>query len=166
MRTVTYSWLAVVFGVACAAIGWLGIAGWMAVAAVAASIAAHVAGNALGTKLREATDRDLAKTRLRQQAVALPLPRQPANLERRASLGSLVVVSAAIGGACGGIAGSIMLYRLAASSLAGAVLGGVSSAVIGGLVGFLGASFVEIVRTSIREAIRAEQTSAAGVEQP
>ena len=164
MRTVTYSWLAVVIGVACAAIGWLGIAGWIAVAVVAASIAAHVAGNALGTKLREATDRDLYKTGLRQSAVVLPLQRPPANLERRASLGSLVVVSAAIGGACGGIAGSAMLYWLASSSLAGALLGGVSSAVIGGLIGFLGASFVEIVRTSIREAIQAEQAAAAGVE--
>ncbi len=164
MRTVTYSWLAVVIGVACAAIGWLGIAGWMAVAVVAASIAAHVAGNALGTKLREATDRDLSKTGLRQATVMLPLQRQPANLERRASLGSLVVVSAAIGGACGGIAGSVMLYWLAASSLAGALLGGVSSAVIGGLIGFLGASFVEIVRTSVREAIQAEQAAAEGVE--
>ena len=164
MRTVTYSWLAVVVGVACAAIGWLGIAGWMAVAVVAASIAAHVAGNALGTKLREATDRDLSKTGLRQSAVMLPLQRPPANLERRASLGSLVVVSAVIGGACGGIAGSAMLYWLASSSLAGALLGGVSSAVIGGLIGFLGASFVEIVRTSIREAIQAEQAAAAGVE--
>jgi hypothetical protein len=165
VRTVTYSWLAVVVGVACAAIGWLGIAGWMAVAVVAASIAAHVAGNALGTKLREATDRDLSKTGLRQSAAMLPLPRPPANLERRASLGSLVVVSAAIGGACGGVAGAVMLYRLAASSLAGALLGGVSSAVIGGLIGFLGASFVEIVRTSIREAIRAEEAAAAGIEQ-
>jgi hypothetical protein len=164
VRTVTYSWLAVVVGVACAAIGWLGIAGWMAVAVVAASIAAHVAGNALGTKLREATDRDLSKTGLRQSAVMLPLQRPPANLERRASLGSLVVVSAVIGGACGGIAGSAMLYWLASSSLAGALLGGVSSAVIGGLIGFLGASFVEIVRTSIREAIQAEQAAAAGVE--
>jgi hypothetical protein len=33
----------------------------------------------------------------------------------------------------------------------------VSSAVIGGLFGFLLASFVEIVRTSIREAIAAEE---------
>lgn len=164
MRTVTYSWLAVVVGVACAAIGWLGIAGWMAVAVVVASIAAHVAGNALGTKLREATDRDLSKTGLRQAAVMLPLQRPPANLERRASLGSLVVVSAAIGGGCGGIAGSVMLYWMASSSIAGALLGGVSSAVIGGLIGFLGASFVEIVRTSIREAIQAEQAAAAGVE--
>jgi hypothetical protein len=165
VRTVTYSWLAVVIGVACAAIGWLGIAGWMAVAVVAASIAAHVAGNALGTKLREATDRDLFKTGRRPHAVPLPLPLPPANLQRRASLGSLVVVSAAIGGGCGGIAGSVMLYWLAASSPAGAVLGGLSSAVIGGLIGFLGASFVEIVRTSLREAIRAEQAAAAGAEQ-
>jgi hypothetical protein len=164
MRAVTYSWLAVVIGVACAAIGWLGIVGWMAVAVVAASVAAHVAGNALGTKLREATDRDLPKTGLRQPVAALPLPRPPAQLERRASLGNLVVVSVVIGGACGGGVGTVMLYRLAASSVAGAVLGGVSSAVIGGLIGFLGASFVEIVRTSVREAIRAEQAAAAGSE--
>jgi hypothetical protein len=62
MRLVTYSWLAVVIGVACAAIGWLGLAGWMAALVVAASLAGHVAGNALGTRLREATDRDLART--------------------------------------------------------------------------------------------------------
>jgi hypothetical protein len=37
------------------------------------------------------------------------------------------------------------------------VLGGLSSAVIGAIVGFLGASFVEIVRTSLREAIAAER---------
>ena len=161
MRAVTYSWLAVVIGVACAAIGWLGIAGWMAVAVVAASVAAHVAGNALGTKLREATDRDLPKTGLRPAVVVLPARREPAHLERRASLGSLVVVSAAIGGGIGGIVGSVMLFWLASSSFAGAILGGLSSAVIGGLIGFLAASFVEIVRTSIREAIRAEQAAAA-----
>jgi hypothetical protein len=33
----------------------------------------------------------------------------------------------------------------------------VSSAVIGAILGFLGASFVEIVRTSLREAIAAER---------
>ena len=31
MHLVTYSWMAVVLGVACAAIGWLGLAGWLAV---------------------------------------------------------------------------------------------------------------------------------------
>jgi hypothetical protein len=55
----------------------------------------------------------------------------------------------------------VALRALAASSLAGAMLGGVSSAVVGGLAGFLGASFVEIVRTSVREAIDAERQAAA-----
>jgi hypothetical protein len=49
---------------------------------------------------------------------------------------------------------------MTSSSVAGATLGGVSSAVIGGLLGFLGASFVEIIRVSLRDAIAAERASA------
>ena len=60
MRLVTYTWLTVVIAVACAAIGWLGLAGWMAVVVVVASIAMHVAGNALGTRMQEAADRERA----------------------------------------------------------------------------------------------------------
>jgi hypothetical protein len=161
MRPVTYSWLAVVLGVACAAIGWLGIAGWMAAAVLVASVAMHVAGNALGTRLRDAADRDLARLRGRAIALhALPRPR-PTRLEQRSSLGRLVPVSAGIGAVCGGVTGATALAVMTSSSLAGAALGGVSSAVIGGLVGFLVASFVEIVRTSLRDAIAAEQSSAA-----
>ncbi|MEI7547982.1 MAG: hypothetical protein WCK21_07990, partial [Actinomycetota bacterium] len=66
-----------------------------------------------------------------------------------------------IGATCGGVAGATALACLAGCSPAGAVLGGISSAVIGGLVGFLLASFVEIVRTSLREAIAAEERSSA-----
>lgn len=160
MRPVTYTWLAVVGGVACAAVGWLGLAGWLAVVVLAASVAMHVAGNALGTRLREATDRDLARFR-RAAPPAAPPARDPAHLERHSNLGRLVPVSAGIGAACGGLAGSAALVLLTASSPAGALLGGVSSAVIGGLAGFLGASFVEIARTSLREAIAAERASAA-----
>ena len=161
MRLVTYSWLAVVLAVACAAIGWLGLAGWIAVAVLLASIGMHVAGNALGTRLRDATDRDLLG-RLPPSSghVALPAP-APTHLERRSSLGRLVPISALIGAACGGIGGAVSLLMLAACSPAGAVLGGVSSAVVGGLIGFLGASFVEILRTSLREALAAERAAAA-----
>jgi hypothetical protein len=158
MPLVTYTWLAVVVAIVCAAVGWLGIAGWLGVVVVAASVAAHVAGNALGTKLREATDRDLASRRRAMSAPRLPLPAPgPSHLEIRSPLGKLVPVSAAIGAVCGGAAGTTALAMLAHASLAGALLGGLSSAVIGGLFGFLLASFIEIVRTSIREAIAAEE---------
>ncbi|MFM1903124.1 MAG: hypothetical protein RLZZ440_1024 [Planctomycetota bacterium] len=155
MRLSTYSWLTVVLGVACAAIGWLGLAGWLAIAVIAASVAMHVAGNAIGTGLRDAADRRLERV---PAGVSEPLPvRPPAHLERRTSLGRLVPISASIGGGCGGLAGAAALLQLPSVSVAGALLGGVSSAIIGGLVGFLAASFVEIVRTSIGEAIAAER---------
>ena len=160
MRLETYSWLAVVLAVACAAINWLGLAGWMAALVLLVSIAAHVAGNALGTRMREATDRQLA---MRRRRLAPPeVPRTaPTHLERRSQLGRLVPVSAGIGAVCGAAAGTVSLLSFTACSVPGAVLGGVSSAVIGGLLGFLGASFVEILRTSIREAIAAEKSPLA-----
>ena len=83
-------------------------------------------------------------------------PPKPTFLETTTSLGRLVPVSATIGAACGGLAGSVSLALLTNASLAGALLGGISSGVIGALFGFLLASFVEIVRTSLREAIAAE----------
>ena len=66
-------------------------------------------------------------------------------------------VALVFGAACGGIAGSWALVVMTKATPAGAVLGGVSAAVIGGLGGFLTASFVEILRTSLREAIAAER---------
>ncbi|MSR27591.1 MAG: hypothetical protein EXS06_11350 [Planctomycetaceae bacterium] len=157
MPLVTYTALAVVVALVCAAIGWLGIAGWLATVVVAASLAAHVAGNAIGTRLREATDRDLAARRRGAKGEPPPMPPpKPTFLETTTSLGRLVPVSATIGAACGGLAGSVSLALLTNASLAGALLGGISSGVIGALFGFLLASFVEIVRTSLREAIAAE----------
>ena len=159
MRPVTYSWLVVVVAVACAAIGWLGIAGWIAVAVAIASVAMHVAGNALGTTLREAADRDLTRLRRRPtDPVELPQAK-PTRLERRQSLGRLVPVSASIGAVVGAAAGAAALVTLTSASVAGATLGAVSSAVIGGLFGFLAASFVEITRTALGEAIAAERSS-------
>lgn len=159
MRLETYSWLAVVLAIACAAINWLGLAGWMAALVILVSLAAHVAGNALGTRLREATDRDLATHRRPRPAPATMPATAPTHLEQRSQLGWLVPVSAGIGATCGGAAGTASLLAFTASSLPGAILGGLSSAVIGALLGFLGASFVEILRTSLREAIAAEQAA-------
>jgi mannitol-specific phosphotransferase system IIBC component len=72
-----------------------------------------------------------------------------------------VPVSTVIGGAIGGTTGAGALVALVGSTPAGAMLGGASSAVIGALAGFLIASFVQIMRTSLREAIAAEARAAA-----
>jgi len=164
MRLVTYSWMAIVLAIACAAIGWLGLAGWLAAVVLLASVAMHVAGNAIGTRLREATDRDLARPHGLSADPAKETPQlpvlSPSHLHRHSSLGRLVPISAGIGAVCGGTAGAVALMWLAGSSPAGALLGGGSSAVMGGLLGFLGASFVEIVRTSLRESLAAERASA------
>jgi hypothetical protein len=158
MRLVTYTWLTVVIAVACAAIGWLGLAGWMGMVVVLASIAMHVAGNAIGTRMQEAADKERAARPHDFQQVASPLPASsPTRMERHDALGRLVPVSAGIGATVGGLTGTMMLTLLTRSSLAGAVLGGASSAVIGGLFGFLAASFVEILRSSLRDAIAAER---------
>jgi hypothetical protein len=160
MRPATFTWLAVVIAVCCAAIEWLGIAGWIAAAVLVASVAMHVIGNTLGTSLREATDRDLRRVRA-VAAAAEPLPRPRAHrLEQRTSLGRLVPVSAGIGAACGGAAGATALVAWTSCTTAGAVLGGASAAVIGGLAGFLAASFVEILRVSLRESLAAERGQA------
>lgn len=162
MKLSTYSWLAVAVAVSVASIGWLGLAGWMAVLVLLASIGMHVAGNAIGTRLRDDTDREL-EARHRGPVFRAAVPEHaPTRLERSESLGRLVPVSAAIGGVAGGAIGGGSLAFLVKSSAAGAILGGVSSAVIGGLVGFLLAGFVEIIRTSIVDAIAAERSAAGG----
>ena len=54
---------------------------------------------------------------------------------------------------------------MTSSSFAGTLLGGFSSAVLGGIFGFLSASFIDILRTSIRESLDAERRSAEGQEE-
>ncbi|MFM8633725.1 MAG: hypothetical protein ACKOEX_02765 [Planctomycetia bacterium] len=157
MRLVTYAWLTVVVAVACAAIGWIGLAGWMAAVVAMASVAMHVAGNAIGTRMRETADHGLLWRDTTQPMLpSLPVM-NPGRLERRESLGYLVPVSSGIGATVGGVAGTTALVLLTGCSPAGAVLGGGSSAVIGGLFGFLIASLVEILRTSLGDAIAAER---------
>jgi hypothetical protein len=165
MRLITFSWAVILVAVAAAAVHWLGLAGWMAAAVLAGSVAMHVAGNAIGTRLREATDRDLARHRGGFRSQPIP-PAQAGHLERSTRPGRLLPVSAGIGAAAGGCIGALLLHGLAGASPPGAVLGGLSSAVIGGLFSFMLASFCDILRTSIREAIRAEGGPMAADRKP
>lgn len=164
MQLGTYTRLTVLLGIAAAAIGWLGMAGWMAAAVLVASIGLHVAGNCIGTRMRDQTDDAIRRRAERRGSApttsALPLT-SPSRLERRESLGRTLPVAAAVGAVCGGGLGATALLLLTSASPAGAALGGVSSGVIGGFFGFLAASFVEVVRTCVREAIEAEKQPSA-----
>lgn len=155
MNLRTFSWLAVVVGVTAAAVNWLGIALTLAILVGVACIAAHVAGNAIGTSIRDTTDRE--RRGLPSVAVEVPARQAPTLLERGGSLGRLVPVSAGIGGLAGGVIGTTCLILFVGSSLPGAVLGGVSSAVIGGIGGFLLASFIDVIRSAFHEADQAER---------
>jgi len=168
MQLGTYTRLTVLLGVAAAAVGWLGVAGWLAVVVLLASIGLHVAGNFVGTRLRDQTDGAIRRRRSRGDRALEPVPvptAVPSRLERRESLGRTVPVSATVGAICGGAMGTTALVMATRASPAGAVFGGVSSAVIGALFGFLAAGFVEVVRTGLREAIEAEER-AAGEARP
>jgi hypothetical protein len=154
MNIRTFSWLAVVVGVSATAVGWFGIAGTLAILVVAACVAAHVAGNAIGTSFRDATDRETPQRSVHN--VVVPARQSPSLLERGESLGRLVPVSAGIGSIAGGAIGVVCLIVFVGSSVPGAVLGGISSAVIGGIGGFLISSFIEVVRSAFREADEAE----------
>ena len=81
MRLHTFFWLATALAVAFSAINWLGLAGWLATLVVFGSVAMHIAGNAIGTRMREATDRDLSRTHKRTSVIDVPTP-SPSHLER------------------------------------------------------------------------------------
>lgn len=140
-----------------AALEWIGLAGWLAAVVLLASVGMHVAGNSIGTRLRQSTDDRLkAGSREDQQVQPLPLA-MPSILERRLRLGKLIPISAGIGGVCGGISGTLALAMFTTSSTAGTLLGGASSAVIGAIASFLLTSFIDTIRSSVREAIAAER---------
>ena len=112
MQLGTYTRLTVLLGVAAAAVGWLGLAGWLAVVVLLASIGLHVAGNFVGTRLRDQTDGAIQRRRSRGEpslgVVAVPVA-APSRLERRESLGRTVPVSATVGAICGGAVGTTAL---------------------------------------------------------
>lgn len=159
MKLVTYAWLAIVVALTVASIRWIGLAGWMAVVVLTASVAMHVAGNAIGTSLRSQTDQEVTFRHLPRGFLPVDRQRLPESrrgrLSRKEGLGSVLPVSAIVGALCGALMGAGALAWLVGASVAGVVIGGISSAVIGGIAGFLCASFVSVVKSAIGEAASA-----------
>jgi hypothetical protein len=119
-------------------------------------IAAHVIGNALGTRLRDGAPTapigafDAPTARQLEGQIACPQRlRETTRIERRTFV--LTSCGALTGGLLGGIVLSVVNW--AHISVAAGILATVSSAVLGGLATFLAACFITTIRSAWREAL-------------
>jgi len=132
--------------------------GWSLVMLLFVSlVSAHIAGNALGTRLR---DQATAECRV---AARLPIVQTPAativvgdgrRWIERTKLGWLTIACAALGAVVGGSLGACvgMAYEQQQTA-AGMALVTCSLATVGGLMGFLASSFFIVLRRAMGEAL-------------
>jgi hypothetical protein len=114
-------------------------------------VAAHVAGNACGTKRTTARP---TRTRPLLGSVRLSLNLRATRLRQRNGPGPLMLVGVGVGALAGGVAGTVVLWAVYWDTfgLGPVGVGGASSAVVGGFLGFLSASFVEVAGRAWQEA--------------
>jgi hypothetical protein len=125
-------------------------------------IAAHVIGNALGTRLRDEASRlaqaggDAADPPPPTGELPMKLP--ASQLTERRQLPRRLFGIATLGAVLGGVSGGALITAVTWQDItvAGIALGVCSSAVLGGLAGFLASSFYTVARAALREAL-AEQ---------
>jgi hypothetical protein len=130
------------------------------------SIVAHVAGNAIGTRLRENGSRPLetedAPPESRRAKTQTPLPEAdfaPATrLSARHPLGWIVLVAVGLGSVLGGAVGGAFLAWLCWEriTLGSVACGAAASAALGGFAGFLLASFARELLRAHFDAVGAE----------
>ena len=115
----------------------------------------HIAGNALGTSLREETNRELAANEQHPRPTAAPVhvANSPSRLRERTPLGWLVFSLTAIGAALGGSLGSLAYAYWTDVNTAGLIVGSLSAAILGGFFGFLASSFSKIIYRAWRQAL-------------
>ena len=124
-------------------------------------IAAHVAGNVIGTRLREMGDRPMTK-----EGREVP-PRRfdghvdrasfapPSDLARRISLGLPILIVTTAGVLTGGIGGGLWGYLSAGSDgWLNIVVGCVAFGFLGGFGSFAAFSFTQVMLGAIRQASR------------
>jgi hypothetical protein len=123
----------------------------LAILLLAALVAGHVAGNALGTKLRDrAARREIAAP---DRSGPRPPIASPQRLTVPARLHWMTMVMA-VGGAVAGayFGGSALSASYPEATTAAVVVAFASSGVLGGLAGFAASSFVFVVQQALMEA--------------
>jgi fatty acid desaturase len=122
-------------------------------------VAAHVIGNALGTRLRGEAARRSSMDEATEEPppVSGTVPMRPiaSKLTEHRRLPRRLLAIAGIWAVMGGIVGGGLITAFAWQDItvAGVALGIGSSAVLGGLAGFLASSFFTVARAAWREAL-------------
>jgi hypothetical protein len=154
--------LAVLFAV----MGILGPVASVALLFTLVIIGLHVAGNAIGTTLRETAPTEgpeqLHARRLAaaQQSKVAALP--PSRLYHRTSLGWIIWVTTVLGCAAGAWFGATELAPWFGPSKTGIAVGAGSSAVLGAFFGFLSGCFLKMALTAWWQAIHVTDTRHCG----
>jgi hypothetical protein len=149
---------------------WIDPIAIAAIAFLALSVFCHVAGNCLGTRLREIGDnRDPSRDDM-PLARASPRPHDFApvtHLGRRHSLGWMIVVASSIGMASGAIGGG--LWTFAASrgqpEALNIAVGIVAFAVLGGLAAFATVAFAQVLCGALWQALNPPPTTGPAGDQ-
>ena len=120
---------------------------------LALAVVAHVAGNAIGTRLRDhhrtATTPSTAPRQLEKEDYA-----PKTNLALRDSLGWPLIISTAAGAAAGGLAGALLFSQLDADKATwqDTLLGAAAFAALGGMALFTAAGFAQTMYRAWRQA--------------
>ena len=157
-------WALVVLGVIFALIGYLGSQATLGIVLLVLAVAAHVAGNALGTQLRNNGDTRSPSANESSSGnrphTAAPADFAPTTrLGDRSSLGRPIVVVTCVGTVFGAVAGGLGLFLVAQQemsigSVGSIALGMLAAGVLGGIGTFMAASFLQVACDALRQATR------------
>jgi len=151
-------WVIAVLAALFAGMHYLGSHATLLLVLFALAIFAHVAGNALGTKLRESGNRRpvRGKRPLRLWRNAKPSDfAPPTNLGVRAALGRPALIATVVGSLVSALFGGgvliLMMERMTLETIALAIG---ASAILGGIWTFAAASFIQVSFAAARQASR------------
>jgi hypothetical protein len=146
-----------VLGVLFAAMTYLGAYAVLIFVVFLLTVAAHVAGNAIGTQLREnGNRRPMSDAPRPKQRPIAPTDFAPASqLHHRSALGMPIVITTVVGSVVGGALGGYGLTMLMERpTLSAILLGVIASAVLGGIWTFIASSFFQVATGALRQATR------------
>jgi len=143
---------------------WISPIAIAALAFLAASVFLHVAGNAIGTRLRQIGD--LPDARVEQLFPPARRPPQqefaPTHLSRRSSLGWMIIAASSIGTASGAVGGGLWTFAASRGHVGAIniVVGVIAFAVLGGMAAFATFAFAQVLSAALWQAMTA--SSAVG----